>query len=120
MTDNERNNWQKKNKSNTFPKALKINKKLIYSTLSLGMYVPLLRHKFHQSQQNTRIIYLISFNKAITNSGLTNEEFETTFKSLKLNKATDATNATGITNTSSNIILDIYDKIENILFSVFK
>ena len=111
---------KKRTKAILFPKHSKLTKNVIYSTLSLGMYVPLLRHKFHQSQQNTRIIYLISFNEAITNSGLTNKEFDTTFKSLKLNKATDATNATGITNISSNIILDIYDKIENILFSVFK
>ena len=58
---------------------------------------------------------MISFNEAISNSGWTIEEFETTFKSLRRNKAA------GIDNSiSSTINLDVYEEIENILFSVFK
>ena len=58
---------------------------------------------------------MISFNEAISNSGWTIEEFETAFKSLRRNKAA------GIDNSiSSTINLDVYEEIENILFSVFK
>ena len=58
---------------------------------------------------------MISFNEAISNSGWTTEEFETAFKSLRRNKAA------GIDNSiSSTINLDVYEEIENILFSVFK
>ena len=58
---------------------------------------------------------MISFNEAISNSGWTIEEFETAFKSLRRNKAA------GIDNSiSSTINLDVYEEIENILFSAFK
>ena len=58
---------------------------------------------------------MISFNEAVSNSGWTIEEFETAFKSLRRNKAA------GIDNSiSSTINLDVYEEIENILFSVFK
>ena len=58
---------------------------------------------------------MISFNEAISNSGWTIEEFETAFKFLRRNKAA------GIDNSiSSTINLDVYEEIENILFSVFK
>ena len=44
--------------------------------------------------------YLMSFNYAIGESDLTTEEFKTTFKSLKRNKAA------GIDTINSNIVLD--------------
>ena len=42
------------------------------------------------------------------------EKFEEAFKSLKLNKAA------GFDELSSNIIIDAYDSLKNILFHVFK
>ena len=42
------------------------------------------------------------------------DEFEEEFKSLKRNKAA------GFDNLSSNIIIDAYDSLKNILFHVFK
>ena len=42
------------------------------------------------------------------------EEFEEAFKSLKRNKAA------GFDDLSSNIIIDAYDSLKNILFHVFK
>ena len=56
----------------------------------------------------------MSFNDAISDSDLTTDIFETAFKSLKCNKAV------GIDTINSNIILDTYDKIKYILFSIFK
>ena len=42
------------------------------------------------------------------------DEFDETFKSLKANKAAD------FNDLSSNIIIDAYDNLKNILFHVFK
>ena len=42
------------------------------------------------------------------------DEFEEAFRSLKQNKAA------GFNNLSSNIIIDVYDSLKNILFHVFK
>ena len=55
----------------------------------------------------------MSFNDAISDSDLTTEEFETDFKSLKRNKAA------GIDTINSNIVLDTYDEIKDILFLLF-
>ena len=57
---------------------------------------------------------MISFTDAISDSDLTTEEFETVFKSLKRNKAAD------IDTINSNIFLDTYDEIKDILFLSFK
>ena len=56
----------------------------------------------------------MSFNGAISDSNLTTEEFETAFKSLKCNKAAS------IDTINSNIVLDTYDEIKDILFLIFK
>ena len=56
----------------------------------------------------------MSFNDAISDSDLTTEEFETAFKSLKCNKVA------GINTINSNMVLDTYDKIKDILFLIFK
>ena len=56
----------------------------------------------------------MSFNHVISDSDLTTEEFETVFKSLKRNKAA------GIDTINSNIVLDTYDEIKDILFLIFK
>ena len=45
---------------------------------------------------------------------MTTEEFETAFKSLKRNKAA------GRDTINSNIVLDTYDEIKDILFLIFK
>ena len=56
----------------------------------------------------------MSFNDAISDYDLKTEEFETAFKSLKRNKAA------GIDTINSNIVLDTYDEIKDILFLIFK
>ena len=56
----------------------------------------------------------MSFNDAISDSDLTTEEFETAFKSLKRNKAA------GIDTINSNIVLDTYDGIKDLLFLTLK
>ena len=58
--------------------------------------------------------YLTSFNYAISDANLTTEELETALKSLKRNKTA------GIDTINSNIVLDTYDKIKDILFLNFK
>ena len=50
----------------------------------------------------------MSFNDAISDSDLTNEEFETVFKSSKRIKAA------GIDAINSNVVLDTYDEIKDI------
>ena len=110
-----------KQKNNTFPKALKLNKKSLHSAeqianefssfftnvgSSVAKNIPAVSTSFSE--------YLISFNDAISDSDLTIEEFETVFKSLKRNKAA------GIDAINSNIFLDSYDEIKDILFLSFK
>ena len=56
----------------------------------------------------------MSFSDTIKYSDLTTEKFETTFKSRKYNKVSSKDNI------NSNIVLDTYDKIKDILFSIFK
>ena len=83
------------------------------STLSLRMQVvPLQKNSLTVSASFTE--YLISFNDAISDSDLANEEFETAFKSLKRNKAAV------IDTINSNVVLDTYDKIKDIQFLIFK
>ena len=87
----------------------------------------------------------MSFNDAISNSDLTTEEFETTFKSLKRQpeylmsfndaisnsdltteefettfKSLKRNKAAGIDTINSNAVLDTYDEIKDILFLIFK
>ena len=56
----------------------------------------------------------MSFNDAVSDSGLTTEEFKTGFKSLKRNKAA------GIDTINSSMVLHNYDEIKDILFLIFK
>ena len=56
----------------------------------------------------------MSFNDAISDSDLTSEEFETAFKSLKRDKAA------GIDTINSNIVLDTYDGVKDLLFLTLK
>ena len=108
-----------KQKNNTFPKALKFNKKSLHSAeqiankfnsfftnvgLSLAKNIPPVSTSFAE--------YLMSFNYAISDSDLTTEEFGTAFKSLKRNKAAV------IDTINSNIVLDTNDEIKNILFLI--
>ena len=55
----------------------------------------------------------MSFNDAISDSDLTTEELEAAFKSLKRSKAA------GINSINSNIVLDTYDEMKDILFLIF-
>ena len=96
-----------KQKNNIFPKALKINKKLLHSTeeiarvgISLAKNIPPVSTSFTK--------YLMSFNDARSGSDLKIKEFETAFKSLKGNKAAS------IDTINSNIVLDTYDEIKDI------
>ena len=54
------------------------------------------------------------FNDAISDSDLITDEFETTFKSLKRNKAAD------IDTINLDIFLNTYDEIKDILFLIFE
>ena len=56
----------------------------------------------------------MSFNDPISDSDLTTEEFKKAFKSIKRKKVTD------IDTIKSNLILDTYDEIKDILFLIFK
>ena len=110
-----------KQKNNTFPKALKINKKPLHSAgqianefnpfftnvgPSLAKNIPPVSTSFTE--------YLMSFNDVISDSDLTTEGFETAIKSLKPNKAA------GIDIINSNTVLDTSDEIKDILFLIFK
>ena len=110
-----------KQKNNTFPKALKFNKKLLHSaqqianefnSFSTNVDPSLAKNVLPVSTSYTE--YLMSFNDAISDSDLTTEEFETVFKSLERNKAAC------INTINSNIVLDTYDEIKDILFLIFK
>ena len=54
------------------------------------------------------------FNDALSDSDFTTEELKTDFKSLKHNKVA------GIDTINSNIVLDTYDEIKDILFLIVK
>ena len=58
--------------------------------------------------------FLTSHNEKMQFEELNFDEFEETFKSLRRNKAA------GFHDLSSNIIIDAYDSLKNILFHVFK
>ena len=58
--------------------------------------------------------FLISHNEKMQFEELNFDEFEEAFKSLKRSKAA------GVDDLSSNIIIDGYDSLKNILFHVFK
>ena len=57
---------------------------------------------------------MISHNEKMQFEELNFDKFEEAFRSLKQNKAA------GFNNLSSNIIIDVYDSLKNILFHVFK
>ena len=108
-----------KQKNNAFPKALKINKKSLHSAKQIANEFnsfftnagpSLAKNILPVSTSFTEC--LMSFNGAISDFDLTTKEFETPFKSLKRNKAA------GIDTINSNIVLDTYDEIKNILFSM--
>ena len=98
-----------KKKNNTFSKALKIIKKRVIIFCRSNCYwIQLLFFSTRYTE------YLMSFNGIISDSDLATEEFETAFESLKFNKAA------GINSIDSNIVLDTYHKIKDILFLIFK
>ena len=104
-----------KKKSNTSPKALKINKKTLYSTEQIvnGLYPfftnigPFLTENIPPVSTSC-MEYLTSFNDARNDSDLTTVEFETAFKFLIGN------NASVIDTINSNIVLDTIDEIKDI------
>ena len=57
---------------------------------------------------------MTSHNEKMQFKELNFDEFEEAFKSLKQNKAA------GFDELSSNIIIDAYDSLKNILFHIFK
>ena len=56
----------------------------------------------------------MSYNDTISDSHMGTEKFETTFKSLKRDKAA------GVDTINSNEVLDTYDEIKDILFLISK
>ena len=110
-----------KQKNNTFPKALKINKKPLHSAGQIANeFNPFFTNVGPSLTKNISPVstnfteYLMSFNDAISDSDLTTEEFKTAFESLKCNKAEV------IDTINSNLVLDIYDKVKYILFLIFR
>ena len=96
-----------KKKNNTFSKALKIKKELLY-------FADQIATEFNSFfSLHVHGIFDV-FQDVINGSDLTTEEFETAFESLKFNKAA------GINSINSNIVLDTYHKIKDISFLVFK
>lgn len=85
------------------------NKLLMNSTLSFAS----VHQKIHQFEIN-HTEYLISLSEPTGNSALTTEEFESSFKCLKPNKAAS------VQKIKFNTFLDIYDKIKYILFLVLR
>ena len=106
---------QKKN--NAFLKALKINKKSLYSAKQIAAEFNLFFTNVGPSlAENIPPVsascteYLLSFSDAICNSDLATEEFEIAFKSLIRYKAA------GTDTINSNIFLNTYDEIKYTLF----
>ena len=104
-----------KQNSDTFPKALKINKKSLHSAEQISNeFNPFFTNVDPSLAKNIPPVstsftkYLTSFNDTISDCDLTTEEFETALKSLKRNKAA------GIDTINSNIVLDTYDEIKDI------
>ena len=64
--------------------------------------------------EKTFLDFLTSYNEKMQFEESNIDEFEEAFKSLKRNKVA------GFGDLSSNIIIDAYDSLKNILFNVFK
>ena len=107
--------------SNLLPREIKVDKTIIQNQpetakefnkffTSVG---PTLVGKIPDTEKSFQD-FLTSHNEKMQFEELNFDEFEEAFKSLKWNKATD------FDDLSSNIIIDAYDSLKNILFHVFK
>ena len=127
-TDSKRT-WQvmkeitgkQKTKSNLFPQKFKVNKTIIQNPQGIAKEFnnfftsvgPKLAKKIPNTEKTFQD-FLTSHNQTMQFENLKCDEFEEAFKSLKRNKAA------GFNHLSSNIIIDVYDSLKNILFQVFK
>ena len=127
-TDSKRT-WQvmkeitgkQKTKSDLLPREIKVNKTIIQKPQEVAKEFnklftsvgPTLAGKIHNTEKSFQD-FLTSHNEKMQFEELNFDEFEEAFKSLKQNKAA------GFDDLSSNIIIDAYDSLKNILFHIFK
>ena len=127
-TDSKRK-WQvmkeitgkQKTKSNLLPRDIKVNKTIIQKPQEIAKEFnnfftsvgPTLAGKIPNTEKSFQD-FLTSHNEKMEFEELNFDEFEQAFKSLKRNKAA------GFDELSSNIIIDAYDSLKNILFYIFK
>ena len=110
-----------KTKSNCLPPEIKVDKTIIQNPQKIAKEFnkfftsvgPTLAGKIPNTEKSFQD-FLTSHNEKMQFEELNFDEFEEAFKSLKRNKAA------GFDDLSSNIIIDAYDSLKNILFHVFK
>ena len=127
-TDSKRT-WQvmkkmtgkQKTKLNLLPQQIKVDKTIIKNPRDIAKEfnkfftsAGLKLTKKSQTLKKKIQHFLTSHNEKMQFKELNFDEFEEAFKSLKQNKAA------GFDDLSSNIIIDAYDSLKNILFHVFK
>ena len=115
MTSNERNNRETEKKSSSLPKGIRtqqgitekeFNKYFTFVGTALASRIPIVTKDLSE--------YLPQCNVSREHKERSFQQFEKAFSTLKRNKAT------GYDGLSGNIIMDVYDSIEVILFKVFK
>ena len=127
-TDSKRT-WQvmkeitgkQKTKSNLLPREIKVNKTIIQNSQEIAKefnkfftsVAPTLAGKILNTEKSFQD-FLTSHNEKMQFEKLNFDEFEEAFKSLKRNKTA------GFDDLSSNIVIDAYDSLKNILFHIFK
>ena len=127
-TDSKRT-WQvmkeitgkQKTKSTLLPREIKVNKTIIQKPQEIAKEFnkfftsvgPTLAGKIPNTEKSFQD-FLTSHNEKMQFEELNFDKFEEAFKSLKRNKAA------GFDDLSSNIIIDAYDSLKNILFHIFK
>ena len=115
MTSNERNNRETEKKSSSLPKAIKtqqgitekeFNKYFAGVGTALASRIPIVTKDLSE--------YLPQCNASREHKERSFQQFEKAFKTLKRNKTI------GYDGLSGNVIMDVYDSIEVILFKTFK
>ena len=110
-----------KSKSISLPKSIKVNNTSIYEPKLIAAEFnkfftnvgPNLAKKIPETQTSFEN-YLTRSENTLDSKLLSFDEFEKAFKTLKKNKAS------GYDDISSNIIIDTYEEIKDILYNVFK
>ena len=108
---------KQKTKSNLLPREIKVNKTIIQKPQEIAKEFnkfftsigPILVGKIPNTEKSFQD-FLTTHNEKMQFEELNFDEFEEAFISLKQNKAA------GFNELSSNIIIDAYDSLKNILF----